>query len=82
MRYRFVSSRHRELFRADPDKYAPQFGGQCAMNLANGNLREIMTDDLDHLERGLYVFASTAARSGFARIRAQMRPVPTATGRT
>lgn len=27
--YRFASAEHRDLFRADPTKYAPQFGGYC-----------------------------------------------------
>jgi YHS domain-containing protein len=35
VRYRFASAAHRELFKANPDKYAPQFGGSCAMNMSN-----------------------------------------------
>lgn len=65
VRYRFVSSRHRDLFRADPDKYAPQFGGQCAMNLANGNLRESDPTIWTISNGRLYVFASTAGSDRF-----------------
>lgn len=65
VRYRFANAQHRDLFRADPDKYAPQFGGQCAMNMANGNLREsdptIWTISNGHL----YVFASAAGSERF-----------------
>ena len=65
VRYRFANAQHRQMFRANPDKYAPQFGGQCAMNLANGNRREsdptIWTISNGHL----YVFASAAGSERF-----------------
>ncbi len=65
VRYRFVSARHRDLFRADPDKYAPQFGGQCAMNMANGNLRESDPTIWTISNGRLYVFASAAGSQRF-----------------
>lgn len=34
--WRFASEANREAFRADPAKYAPQFGGYCAWAVANG----------------------------------------------
>lgn len=34
--FRFASAAHRELFAADPAKYAPQFGGYCAWAVGNG----------------------------------------------
>jgi hypothetical protein len=37
-RYRFSRAEHRELFRADPGRYAPQFGNQCAMALSKGEI--------------------------------------------
>ena len=37
-RYRFASAEHRELFKADPVRYAPQFGNYCAMALAMGKI--------------------------------------------
>ena len=39
-RYRFVSAEHRELFKADPVRYAPQFTNFCAMALARGEVHE------------------------------------------
>ncbi len=65
VRYRFANALHRDLFRADPDKYAPQFGGQCAMNMANGNLRE--SDPTIWVISGgrLYVFASVGGSERF-----------------
>lgn len=32
--YRFASAANRDAFKADPAKYAPQFGGFCAMGVA------------------------------------------------
>lgn len=34
--WRFATEEHRELFTADPEKYAPQYGGYCAYAMANG----------------------------------------------
>jgi hypothetical protein len=39
-RYHFAKAEHRELFRADPVRYAPQFANFCAMALARGELFE------------------------------------------
>jgi len=39
-RYRFVRSEHRELFKADPVRYAPQFAGFCAVALTRGEVDE------------------------------------------
>ena len=34
-KWHFASTEHRALFAADPEKYAPQFGGYCAWAVAN-----------------------------------------------
>ncbi len=34
--WRFASAAHRDAFAADPDRYAPQFGGFCAFGVAQG----------------------------------------------
>ncbi len=39
-RYRFSRPEHRELFKADPARYAPQFANFCAMALAKGLIVE------------------------------------------
>jgi len=38
LRYRFASPEHRELFKAIPANYAPQFGNYCAVALTKGLL--------------------------------------------
>jgi YHS domain-containing protein len=39
-RYRFSRVEHRDLFKADPVRYAPQFTNYCAMALARGEVHE------------------------------------------
>ena len=36
--YFFASEEHKKLFKEDPDKYAPQYGGFCAFGVAEGAL--------------------------------------------
>lgn len=33
----FASAEHRDLFKASPEKYAPQYGGFCAFAMARGD---------------------------------------------
>ncbi|MBI3454131.1 MAG: YHS domain-containing protein [Rhodospirillales bacterium] len=34
--WRFASAQHRDLFAANPEKYAPQYGGFCAYGVSQG----------------------------------------------
>lgn len=34
--WKFASAEHRDLFKADPAKYAPQYGGYCAFGASKG----------------------------------------------
>ena len=36
LRWRFANGEHRDLFAKDPDRYAPQYDGYCAMGAAAG----------------------------------------------
>ncbi len=38
--YYFASDANKKLFRKDPAKYAPQYGGYCAMAVSMGQLEE------------------------------------------
>jgi YHS domain-containing protein len=64
-RYRFASARHRDLFKANPDKYAPQFGGSCAMNMAAGVRRESDPHNWVISNGNLYVFAGPVGLERF-----------------
>lgn len=61
-RYRFASAEHRDLFKADPVHYAPQFGNYCAMALALGKV--VTADPQNWLisDNKLYVFGSPAPK--------------------
>jgi hypothetical protein len=58
--YRFASAEHRDRFKADPARYAPQFGNFCAMALAKGMI--VVADPENWLvsDGKLYVFGSPA----------------------
>jgi YHS domain-containing protein len=65
VRYRFANARHRDMFKSDPDKYAPQFGGSCAMNMSNGVRRESDPSIWVISNDRLYVFAGAAGAERF-----------------
>jgi YHS domain-containing protein len=66
-RYRFANALHRDMFRASPDKYAPQFGGLCAMNLSNGVKRESDPHNWVISNGNLYVFAGERGMQNFTK---------------
>lgn len=55
-RYRFAGVGHRDLFKADPKRYAPQFENYCAMALSKGEL--VVADPENWLisDGKLYIF--------------------------
>ena len=59
-RYQFVSATHRDLFKANPLRYAPQFANFCAMALSQGEL--VIADPENWLigDGKLYVFGKPA----------------------
>ncbi len=70
VRFRFANARHRDMFKASPDKYAPQFGGLCAMNMANNTRRESDPTIWLISNGNLYVFSGS---SGAERFRQEMK---------
>lgn len=62
--YRFASAEHRDLFAADPAKYAPQFGGYCAYGVAKGKLFKIDPEAFNIVDgRLLMQFNAKVART-------------------
>ena len=41
VKWQFATKEHRDLFAANPEKYAPQFGGFCAWGVSVGKLFDI-----------------------------------------
>ena len=60
--YEFASAAHRKLFAADPEKYAPQFGGFCAYGTASGHKAVIDPAAFSIVEGKLYLNYNTEVR--------------------
>ncbi len=56
-RYRFSRPEHRELFKAAPVRYAPQFANLCANALSRGAIVEANPEYWLIIEDKLYIFA-------------------------
>ena len=41
VKWQFASAEHRDLFAADPARYAPQYGGFCSWGVAQGKLFDV-----------------------------------------
>src|SRR5437016_2317127 len=63
--YYFASKEHRELFKSDPAKYKPAFGGYCAYGVSKGKLVEIDVDAFQIVKGKLLVQYSEAVRDDF-----------------
>jgi hypothetical protein len=58
-RYRFSRPEHRELFKADPVRYAPQFANFCAMSLAQSEIVEADPEYWLISDSKLYIFGKS-----------------------
>jgi hypothetical protein len=55
--YRFASEQNRQLFKASPSKYEPQYGGWCAYAMgANGEKVEVDPETFKIIDGKLYLF--------------------------
>ena len=57
--WHFASQEHLDLFKANPTKYAPQYGGYCAYGIAVDNLVKIEGDLWDIIDDKLYLNFNT-----------------------
>lgn len=53
--WRFANAGHRDLFAADPEKYAPAYGGYCAYGVALGRKPSIDPEAWDIVDGRLYL---------------------------
>ena len=53
--WRFASQQHLDLFEADPDRYAPQYGGYCAYGVAQDGLVKIEPENWTIRDDKLYL---------------------------
>ncbi len=66
-RWRFASAEHRELFKADPARYLPQYNTFCAMALTRGELIEPDPESWMIIEGKLYLFGAAEGPARFGR---------------
>jgi YHS domain-containing protein len=64
-RYRFSRPENRELFKADPARYAPQFADLCAMALTRGEVHEANPEYWLISGGKLYIFGNRAGPQRF-----------------
>ena len=53
--WKFSSQEHLDLFVAEPEKYAPQYGGYCAYGVAQDNLVKIEPENWTIVDGKLYL---------------------------
>src|SRR5215471_2666079 len=63
--YYFASKEHRDLFKADPAKYEPAFGGFCAYGVSRNKLVEIDVDAFQIVNGRLLLQYSKGIRDDF-----------------
>jgi YHS domain-containing protein len=63
--YFFASKEHRDLFKADPAKYEPCFGGYCAYGVSKNKLVEIDVDAFQIVDGKLLLQYSKGVRDDF-----------------
>jgi YHS domain-containing protein len=64
--YYFASAEHQKMFVADPDRYAPQYSGYCAVGVSLGVKAEADPQMWAISNGRLYVFSGRKAYSAFA----------------
>ena len=63
--YFFASKEHKDLFKADPAKYTPVFGGYCAYGVSRNKLVEIDVDAFQIVDGNLLLQYSKGVRDDF-----------------
>lgn len=63
--YYFATKEHRDVFKADPAKYAPAFGGYCAYGVSRNRLVEIDVEAFQIVEGRLLLQYSKGVRNDF-----------------
>jgi hypothetical protein len=64
--YWFKNAKHQSMFVSDPERYAPQYGGFCAIDLTRGNLTDPDPEAWAIKDGKLFVFGKKTGMSIFA----------------
>ena len=60
--YQFTSDEHRRAFLADPDHFAPQYGGFCAFAISRGRIADIDPAEWAVMDDHLYLNNNAVAQ--------------------
>jgi YHS domain-containing protein len=63
--WHFSSEKNLNLFKSDPDKYVPAYGGYCAWAMSEGNLAPGRPEHWDVIDGRLYLNYSSSTRKKF-----------------
>jgi YHS domain-containing protein len=63
--YYFTSQKHLDLFKANPDKYKPQFGGWCAYAVSLGRIAPIDVNTFSIVDGRLFIQHNQRAVNGW-----------------
>ena len=63
----FTSAQHRDLFEADPERYAPRYGGYCAASMAStGKIFDIKPEAFKIIDGKLFLYYNMKYGNEFA----------------
>lgn len=65
--WRFASAANREAFEADPERYAPQYGGYCAWAVSQGYTARTDPDAYSIVDGKLYLNYSKGVRATWSK---------------
>lgn len=65
--WKFASQKHLDLFLAEPEKYAPQYGGYCAYGVSNGYLVKIEPENWSIVDGKLYLNYNDSVQEKWSR---------------
>jgi YHS domain-containing protein len=69
-KWKFASAVNLELFKNNPEKYAPQYGGYCAYGVAKDGLVKVDPDQFTIFEGKLYLNFDASVQKEWAKDRA------------
>lgn len=69
--WHFATAQNLALFKADPEKYAPQYGGYCAFGMSRGYKAETQPDAWTIVDGKLYLNYNTRVREEWKKNQAE-----------
>jgi YHS domain-containing protein len=69
-KWKFATAANLELFKGNPDKYAPQYGGYCAYGVVQDGLVKVDPDQFTIYEGKLYLNYDASVQKDWAKDRA------------